>query len=377
MHRLYPKLKIIMRNPDNNHSHTRKTTKAEHEELMNIMREIAQKEREAQQAEYQRIINEPDAGHNPATFDQMLPLAEEGLPEAQFFVGEYYMYCPHEAGHKEQAEYWLRLSAEQCYPSAELALGEWLYYGGRTHKTNPECEQWLLQAAEHREARACYFLGKLAKDKGDMAEACRWWLKGAEGDDEWSQCELAFCHETAQGIPYDLDAAIAWYKRAALHEYIIGNADVCYQIAVLKKYAMEKFANLSDWASDRFWEGEKEMLRGNLAKAVSLWRWTPDPRAMVMEAWQMLHVVEGVVQKEGEEYFDDDEMFVEEEEEAIKAVAKFFSKQQHPAAYYLMGYLYEYNICYIKKNMAKARHWYGKAAAAGDEVAAWKLKQLD
>ena len=231
--------------------------------------------------------------------------------------------------------------------------------------------------AVHGEARACYFLGKLAKDKGDMTEACRWWLKGAEGDDEWSQCELAFCHETAQGVPYDLDAAIAWYKRAALHEHIIGNADVYYQIAVLKKYAMEKFADLSDWASDRFWKGEKEMLRGNLAKAVSLWRWTPDPRAMVMEAWQMLHVVKGVVEKEGEEYFDDDEMFVEEDEEAIKAVAKFFSKQKHPAAYYLMGYLYEYNICYIKKDMAKARHWYGKAAAAGDEVAAWKLKQLE
>ena len=230
--------------------------------------------------------------------------------------------------------------------------------------------------AVHGEARACYFFGKLAKDKGDMTEACRWWLKGAEGNDEWSQCELAFCHETAQGVPYDLDAAIAWYKRAALHEYIIGNADVYYQIAVLKKYAMEKFADLSDWASDRFWEGEQEMLRGNLAKAVSLWRWTPDPRAMVMEAWQMLHVVKGVVEKEGEEYFDD-EMFFEEEEEAIKAVAKFFSKQKHPAAYYLKGYLYEHNICYIKKDMAKARHWYGKAAAAGDEVAAWKLKQME
>lgn len=365
-----------MKKTDNKSSHIRKTTKAEHEELMNIMREIALKEREAQQAEYQRIINEPDAGHNPATFDQMLPLAEEGLPEAQLFVGEYYMYHNREAGYKEQVEYWLRLSAEQSYPPAELALGEWLYYGRNTFKTDPECEQWFLQAAEHREARACYYLGKLAKDKGDMAEACRWWRKGAEGDDEWSQCELAFCHETAQGVPYDLDAAIAWYKRAALREYIIGNADACYQIAVLKKFSMEKFANLNDRASDRFWEGEKEMLRGNLAEAVSLWRWIPDPRAMVMEAWQMLHVVEGVVEKEGEEYFDD-ELFFEEEEEAIEAVAKFFSKQKRPAAYYLMGYLYEHNICYIKKNMAKARHWYGKAAAAGDEVAAWKLKQLE
>lgn len=299
-----PKIENHHEKNDNNHSHIRKTTKAEHEELMNIMREIAQN-----------------------------------------------------------------------YPPAALALGEWLYYGRHTYKTDPECEQWLLLAAEHGEAHACYFLGKLAKDKRDMAEACRWWLKGAKGGDEWSQRELAFCYETGQGVSYDLDKAIECYKRAALHEFCIGNVDACYQIAVLKKYAMEKYADLTGWESERFWEGEKEMLNGNLAKAVSLWRWTPDPRAMVMEAWQMLHVVEGVVEKEGEEYFDD-EMFFEEEEESIKAVAKFFSEQKQPAAYYLKGYLYEHGICYIKKDMAKAKLWYEKAAEAGDEVAAWKVKQL-
>ena len=150
--------------------------------------------------------------------------------------------------------------------------------------------------------------------------------------------------------------------------------DACYQIAVLKKYAMEKYADLTGWESDRFWEGEKAMLNGNLAQAVSLWRWIADPRAMVMEAWQMVHVVDGVVEKEGEVYFDDDEMFVEEEEEAIKAVAETFLADKHPAAYYLKGYLYEHGICYIKKNRTRAIHWYEKAAEAGDEVAAWKVK---
>ena len=360
-----------------NNNFARKTTEAEHEELMKIMREVAQKEREAQLAEYQKIINEPDAWTNPATFDKVLSLAEEGVPEAQWYVGEYYdCYKGRNDGYKALKEYWLRQSAEQHYPPAELALGKWLYYGRKTYKAEPECEQWLLSAAEHGEARACHFLGKLAKDKGDLTEACRWWRKGADGNDEWSQEELAFCYETGQGVPYDLDKAIEWYKRAALHDFIIGNVDACYQIAVLKKYAMEKYANLIGQESDRFGEGEKEMLNGNLAKAVDLWRWNSDPRAMVMEAWQMLHRVEGTVEHEGEEYFDD-EMFFEEEEESILAVAKFFSKQKQPAAYYLMGYLYEENICYIKANLGRALHWYEKAAIAGDEVAAWKVKQLE
>lgn len=341
-----------------------------------IEQSIAKKEREAHLEEYQRIINESEGWHTPDAFDKMLPLAEEGLPEAQYSLGEYHQYYSHEAGCKEQAEYWFRQAAEQHYPFAELALGEWLYYGRYTFKADPECEQWLLPAAKHGEARACYFLGKLSKDKKDMAEACRWWRKGAEGDDEWSQQELAFCYETGQGVPYDLDKAIEWYKRAALREFCIGNVDACYQIAVLKKYAMEKYSDLTGWESDRFWMGEKNMLDGNLAKAVDLWRWTPDPRAMVMEAWQMLHVVEGVVGKEGEEYFDD-EMFFEEEEEAIEAVAKLFSKQKQPAAYYLKGYLYEHGICYIKKNRIRAIHWYEKAAEVGDEVAAWKVKQME
>lgn len=332
---------------------------------------------DALREEYQQIIKESEADRNIEVFDRILPLAEAGLAEAQCYIGRYYKYDkPREKGYKEQVEHWLRLSAEQHYPPAELELGEWLYYGRNTFKTDAECEQWFLLAAEHEQAEACYFLGKLAKDRGDMAEACRWWLKGAEAGDGNSQEELAFCYETAQGVPYDIDAAIHWYKQVALHDYF-GPEDAFYQIAVLKKYAMEKFANLNDWASERFWEGEKEMLRGNLAKAVSLWRWTPDPRAMVMEAWQMLHVVDGVVEKEGEEYFDDDEMFVEEEEESIKAVAKLFSKHKHPAAYYLMGFLYEYNICYIKKDMTQARYWYGKAAEAGDPVAVSKLKKLE
>ena len=318
-----------------------------------------------------------EAGQNPDAFEKVLSLAKSGLPEAQWYVGHHYEYhSKHEVGYKEQVEYWFRQAAEQHCAPAELSLGELLYYDRHTHETDPECEQWLLLAAEHGEAHACYFLGKLAKDKRDMAEACRWWRKGAEGGDEWSQKELAFCYETGQGVSYDLDKAIECYKRAALHEFSIGNVDACYQIAVLKKYAMEKYADLTGWESERFWEGEKEMLNGNLAKAVSLWRWTPDPRAMVMEAWQMLHVVEGVVEKEGEEYFDD-EMFFEEEEESIKAVAKFFSEQKQPAAYYLKGYLYEQGICYIKKNMTRARHWYEKAAAAGDEVAVWKVKDLE
>ena len=319
-----------------------------------------------------------DAGQNPDAFEKVLSLAKSGLPEAQWYLGQHYEYhSNHEAGYKEQVEYWFRKAAEQHYPPAELALGEFLYYGRSTYRTDSECEQWLLLAAEHGESRACYFLGKLAKDKKDMAEACRWWRKGAEGDDEWSQKELAFCYETGQGVPYDLDKAIEWYKRAALHEFCIGNVDACYQIAVLKKYAMEKYADLTGWESDRFWEGEKAMLNGNLAQAVSLWRWTADPRAMVMEAWQMVHVVDGVVEKEGEVYFDDDEMFVEEEEEAIKAVAETFLADKHPAAYYLKGYLYEHGICYIKPNVFKAVEWYKKAAEADDEVAAWKVKDLE
>ena len=361
---------------DKKNTDVRKTTKAEHEELMKIMRDIAKQERQAQLEEYQKIINETDAWHNPATFDKVLSLAEAGLPEAQWYVGQHYEWHKgHPKGYKELVEHWLRLSAEQHYAPAELALGEWLYYGRKTYKADPECEQWLLLAAEHGEARACHFLGKLAKGKGDMIEACRWWRKGAEGDDEWSQEELAFCYETGQGVPYDLDKAIEWYKRAALHEFCIGNVDACYQIAVLKKYAMEKYVDLTGWESDRFWMGEKNMLDGNLAKAVDLWRWDSDPRAKVMAAWQMLHRVEGKVTGHGEQYFDD-EMFVEEEE-SIKAVAETFLADKHPAAYYLKGYLYEEGICYIKADVFKAVEWYKKASEAGDEVAAWKVNDLE
>lgn len=356
-----------------------KETKKIEAKVLDAIKKIKEKETEKTEAlreEYRRIMDEAEGLHDTTAFDRVLPLAKDGLPEAQCFVGNHYYYYNFDADHKKQAEYWLRLSAEQHYPPAELDLGRWLYHGIYSFRTNPECKKWLLLADEHGQTEACYYLGNLVREKGDMAEACRWWKKGAEGYDDFAQRELAFCYETGQGVPYDLDAAIELYKQASLNEYIIGNVDVAYHIAVLKKYAMEKFADLNDWASNRFWKGEKEMLKGNLAKAVDLWRWIPDPRARVMAAWQMIHVVDGPVEKEGDEYFDD-EMFPEEEEEAIKWVAQFFSKLKHPAAYYLKGYLYESNICYIKKNMTRAKYWFRKAADAGDEVAEWKLKQLD
>lgn len=326
--------------------------------------------------EYQQIINESKS--NPAIFDRVLPLAEAGLAEAQWFVGNYYMYYKkREDGYKERIEHCLRLSAKQHYPPAELALGEWLYYGRNTFKTDPECEKWLRLAAKHKQAKASYFLGRLAKKKGDMATACYWWRIGTNMGDNWSQQELAFCHETAQGVAYNLHVAIHWYKEAIKNENF-EPIDAYYHIAVLKKYALKKYASLSGLAAEQFLKGEKAMENGNLRQAVELWYDSSiggDPRGIVMRAWQMLHVVEGIVENDGDEYFDD-ELFFEEEEQAIKAVVEFFSMQKHPSAYYLKGYLYEHGICYIKPDLDKAIHWYEKAANAGDQVATWKLENI-
>ena len=176
-------------------SKSNKETKKIEALVLDAIKKIKEKETEKTETlrkEYQRIMDETGGLYDSSAFDRVLPLAKEGLPEAQCFVGEHYMYDDYDV----PAEYWLRLSAGQHYPPAELALGKWLYYGIFSFKNNPECEQWFLLADKHGQTKACYYLGKLAEDKGDMAEACRWWEKGAEGYDENSQKELAFCYET-------------------------------------------------------------------------------------------------------------------------------------------------------------------------------------
>lgn len=227
------------------------------------------------------------------------------------------------------------------------------------------------QLAENGLAVAYHSLGERAKDAGQDEEACRLWRIGAESGDEFSQKDLALHYEMAKGVPYDNDQAILWYKTSGSCSLLSSDNQAAYHLAVLRKYAEEKFADATGFAAEQYTVGMQALLNGNLAAAVDHWYSSylnGDPRGQVCHAWRMFHVIE--------DFDDDDELYFEEEEMALRAVAETFSKLSHPSGWFLMGYLYNVGICYMR-NKKKAMEYYQKAADAGAEFAKERLTKIN
>ena len=61
-------------------------------------------------------------GNYKTAFHEMLPLASEGNPSAQYAVGYMYYYGYGVTRDAESGRFWMQKSAEQKYPPAEKAL---------------------------------------------------------------------------------------------------------------------------------------------------------------------------------------------------------------------------------------------------------------
>ena len=89
------------------------------------------------------------------------PLAENGDPDAQFFLGQLHSFGEGVAQDYKEAVKWYRLAAEQGLDRAQLMLGT-MYYGGRSVPQDyAEAVKWYRLAAEQGLDRAQYWLGTM------------------------------------------------------------------------------------------------------------------------------------------------------------------------------------------------------------------------
>jgi TPR repeat protein len=71
--------------------------------------------------------------------------------------------------------------------------------------------------------------GLSAYERGDYAEAARWWHKAAAQGDAQAQHNLGFMYAAGQGIPQDYTEAVRWWHKAAAQ----GDAQAQYTLGVL------------------------------------------------------------------------------------------------------------------------------------------------
>jgi hypothetical protein len=117
-------------------------------------------------------------GDYDTAFRELLPLAEQGVAEAQLGVGVMYSDGQGVAADPSEAVKWLRRAAEQGLADAQLSLAN------------------------------MYFLGR--QIPGDPAEAVRWYRRAAEQGHPQAQFSLASMYSVGSGVAQDYVLAYMW-----------------------------------------------------------------------------------------------------------------------------------------------------------------------
>jgi len=122
-----------------------------------------------------------------------------------------------------KAVFWFRKAADQGYSEAQHDLAICILKGLGTKKDEAEAVQWFRRSAEQGLSEAQYNLG-MAYEKGvgvtpNIQEAFIWYKKAAEQENPLSQVCLGNMYASGHGIPLSVAEAAKWYQRAAKNGY--------------------------------------------------------------------------------------------------------------------------------------------------------------
>ncbi len=128
-------------------------------------------------------------GRYGVALNELRPLAEEKLPEAQFYLGVMYAKGRGVPQDFQKAIHWYRLAAEQGFPKAMSNLGGMYSKGYGVAKDYAQAIHWYEEAAEQQLPEAQYNLGVMYKEghgtARDLVQAHMWFnLAASQGHRE-------------------------------------------------------------------------------------------------------------------------------------------------------------------------------------------------
>ncbi len=146
--------------------------------------------------------------------------ARNGVPEAQFALGEKYRNGS-KGIPKDHAKafYWIRKAADQGYALAQATLG-YLYQNGYGTDKDPEKAFYLYQLSAEKGVTwaqnalgDCYYFGEGVTQ--DFKTAVEWYRKAAERNLPDAYYNLGWCYEKGKGLEPDQKLALLYYRKAA------------------------------------------------------------------------------------------------------------------------------------------------------------------
>ncbi|MBM89109.1 MAG: hypothetical protein CMQ41_12110 [Gammaproteobacteria bacterium] len=173
----------------------------------------------SQDDRFQAGVAAEERGHFATALRSWIPLAEEGVPEAQNNVGHMYEKGQGVAQNYSVAMQWYRRAAESELAEAQLNIGLLYYYGYGVATNHREAVSWFRLAAENELPEAEYMLA-LSYEQGtgislDYREARRLFLKSARANYAPAQMMYSFMLQAGEGLEdSDPFRAYIWGKIA-------------------------------------------------------------------------------------------------------------------------------------------------------------------
>jgi TPR repeat protein len=181
-----------------------------------------------------------------------LKAAEQGVGEAQYFLGKHYEDGKGGEADIGKAIAWYQLAANQGLAQAQCALGAIFLEGRGGPKNSQTALQWFQKAADQGDVKARWNLSLIWVSGGDgvkrnlqqafiecqiaadagfvpaqstlgvlfarmkkFKKAVEWWAKAADQGDLEAQYNLANALSKGQGVPQNAEQAFRWFLKAA------------------------------------------------------------------------------------------------------------------------------------------------------------------
>lgn len=150
---------------------------------------------------------------------RLLPLAQNGHAEAQFYLGGLYDAGNGVDANAAQAAYWFREAAKRGHVDAQYNMGVAYANGEGVLQDTVNAVRWWRLAADNGSLNAQFNLGILYLNgdgiRQDATEAIYWWQMAAEQGDPTAQYNLGVLYANGQGVQKNMQRALMWWQRAA------------------------------------------------------------------------------------------------------------------------------------------------------------------
>ena len=151
---------------------------------------------------------------------EIMPKAEAGNAEAQFFIGECYMYGIVLPLDKQKAMEWYEKAAEQDHILGIICVVSQLEDTcADAPEKHPHYLSLIKRGAElgdvQMQAKYSVILSNEGTPLTNYEEAARWMQKAAEQGYAMAQCDIGTMYLHGRGVPTDIEKAMVWYTAAA------------------------------------------------------------------------------------------------------------------------------------------------------------------